>query len=107
MKGWRRKLGGVALTGLVVFLGFAAAGCGGGGGGDGSAEISGLGSSLDDIKQKARDEGQVNLVIWSGYADPAWAKPFTAETGCTVNTKDGASSDDMIDLISTGQYDGV
>jgi putative spermidine/putrescine transport system substrate-binding protein len=108
MKGWRRKLGGFALAGLVVFLGFAAAGCGGGGGSDSSAEhISGLGSSLDDIKQKARDEGQVNLVIWSGYADPAWAKPFTQQTGCKVNTKDGASSDDMIDLISTGQYDGV
>jgi putative spermidine/putrescine transport system substrate-binding protein len=108
MKGWRRKLGGVALAGLVVLLAFAAAGCGGGGGGDSSAEhISGLGSSLDDIKQKARDEGQVNLVIWSGYADPAWAKPFTQQTGCKVNTKDGASSDDMIDLISTGQYDGV
>jgi putative spermidine/putrescine transport system substrate-binding protein len=104
---WKRRLGGVALSGLLVLLAFAAAGCGGGGGGSNAEQISGLGSSLDDIKQKARDEGQVNLVIWSGYADPAWAKPFTQQTGCKVNTKDGASSDDMIDLISTGQYDGV
>jgi putative spermidine/putrescine transport system substrate-binding protein len=104
----KRWFGGAALGSLVVFLGFAAAGCGGGGGGGSSAtEVSGLGSSLDDIKEKARSEGQVNLVIWSGYADPAWAKPFTQQTGCQVNTKDGASSDDMIDLISTGQYDGV
>jgi putative spermidine/putrescine transport system substrate-binding protein len=103
---WKR-LGGVALSGLLVLLAFAAASCGGGGGGSSAEQISGLGNSLDDIKQKARDEGQVNLVIWSGYADPAWAKPFTQQTGCKVNTKDGASSDDMIDLINTGQYDGV
>jgi putative spermidine/putrescine transport system substrate-binding protein len=78
-----------------------------GGSGSSAEQISGLGTSLEDIKQKARDEGQVNLVIWSGYADPSWAKPFTQQTGCKVNTKDGASSDDMIDLLSTGQYDGV
>jgi len=108
-RAWKRRLGGVGLSGLLVFLAFAAAGCGGGGGGSGSSaeQISGLGTSLDDIQQKARDEGQVNLVIWSGYADPSWAKPFTQQTGCKVNTKDGASSDDMIDLLSTGQYDGV
>jgi putative spermidine/putrescine transport system substrate-binding protein len=108
-RAWKHRLGGVGLSGLLVFLAFAAAGCGGGGGGSGSSaeQISGLGTSLDDIQQKARDEGQVNLVIWSGYADPSWAKPFTQQTGCKVNTKDGASSDDMIDLLSTGQYDGV
>ena len=107
VKGLKRGLGGVALSGVLVFLAFAAAGCGGGGGGSSAEQISGLGSSLDDIQKKARDEGEVNLVIWSGYADPSWAKPFTQQTGCKVNTKDGASSDDMIDLISTGQYDGV
>jgi len=107
VKGLKCGLGGVALSGVLVFLAFAAAGCGGGGGGSSAEQISGLGSSLDDIQKKARDEGEVNLVIWSGYADPSWAKPFTQQTGCKVNTKDGASSDDMIDLISTGQYDGV
>jgi len=108
-RAWKHRLGGVGLSGLLVFLAFAAAGCGGGGGGSGSSaeQISGLGTSLDDIQQKARDEGQVNLVIWSGYADPSWAKPFTQQTGCKVNTKDGTSSDDMIDLITSGQYDGV
>jgi putative spermidine/putrescine transport system substrate-binding protein len=107
-RAWKRGLGAVAAGSMLVFLAFAAAGCGGGGGGgDSATEITGLGSSLDDIKQKARDEGEVNLVQWAGYADPAWAGPFTQQTGCKVNTKDGASSDDMIDLISTGQYDGV
>ncbi len=31
---------------------------------------------------------------------------FTSATGCKVNTKDGASSDDMISLMQTGAYDG-
>ena len=108
-RAWKRRVGAVAASGVLVFLAFAAAGCGGsdGGGGDSATEVAGLGSSLDEIKENARNEGEVNLVQWAGYADPAWAGPFTKETGCKVNTKDGASSDDMIDLISTGQYDGV
>src|SRR4029453_2465403 len=34
-RAWKRRLGGVALSGLLAFLAFAAAGCGGGGGGGG------------------------------------------------------------------------
>jgi putative spermidine/putrescine transport system substrate-binding protein len=98
----------LAFAGLLVFFAFAAASCGEDDDGGGSASsIEGLGSDLDDIKDKARDEGQVNLIIWAGYADKAWAGPFTQETGCQVKTKDGASSDDMIDLLGSGQYDGV
>jgi putative spermidine/putrescine transport system substrate-binding protein len=98
----------LAFAGLLVFFAFAAASCGGDDDGGGSAtSIEGLGSDLDEIKDRARDEGQVNLVIWAGYADKAWAGPFTQETGCQVKTKDGASSDDMIDLLGSGQYDGV
>ena len=113
-KHYRRVAGWAAAALVVGALAVVAAGCGGGsssssGGDEGKAstEISGLGSSLDEIKQKARDEGQVDLVIWAGYADKAWASTFTKQTGCKVVTKDGATSDDMIDLISTGQYDGV
>ena len=53
----------------------------------------------------AREEGEVNVVQWAGYAQ--LTDEFTAATGCAVNTKDGASSDDMISLIQTGAYDGV
>ena len=53
----------------------------------------------------AREEGEVNLVQWPGYA--VLVDEFTAATGCTVNTKDGAGSDDMICLMQTGAYDGV
>jgi putative spermidine/putrescine transport system substrate-binding protein len=104
----RRGLTWLAFAGLLVFFAFAAASCREDDDGGGSASsIEGLGSDLDDIKDKARDEGQVNLIIWAGYADKAWAGPFTQETGCQVKTKDGASSDDMIDLLGSGQYDGV
>jgi putative spermidine/putrescine transport system substrate-binding protein len=108
----RRWINPAAFALLLTALAFAAASCGGdddegGGGGDDATQINGLGSSLEEIKEKARQEGRVNLVIWAGYADKSWANQFASETGCQVNTKDGASSDDMIDLISTGEYDGV
>ncbi len=104
----RRVARWVGFVLLVGMLAAAAAGCGGGdeeGGGD--WQIEGLGSSLEEIQQAARDEGELNLVIWSGYADKSWANDFTTATGCKVNTKDGASSDDMVDLMATGAYDGV
>lgn len=96
-----------ALGLLVAALSAVAAGCGGGGSDSASTDIEGLGSSLEEIRANAKDEGEVNLVIWAGYADKSWANAFTTQTGCKVNTKDGASSDDMVDLMSTGAYDGV
>ena len=97
-----------ALGLLVAALSVVAAGCGGGDdNGSASTEIEGLGSSLEEIQANAKNEGQVNLVIWAGYADKSWANTFTQQTGCKVKTKDGASSDDMVDLMSTGAYDGV
>jgi putative spermidine/putrescine transport system substrate-binding protein len=94
---------------LAAAATFVATGCGGDGDeeGESATQIAGLGSTFQEIQEKARSEGQVNLVIWTGYAEKAWAKPFTQATGCQVKTKDGASSDDMVDLMSTGQYDGV
>ena len=59
-------------------------------------------------------EGQLNLVSWPGYAedgsnDPKvdWVHPFEQETGCKVNIKIGNTSDEMVQLMRTGQYDGV
>jgi putative spermidine/putrescine transport system substrate-binding protein len=92
---------------LIGALSLVAAGCGGGddeGSGSASTEIEGLGANLDEIKANAKTEGQVNLVIWPGYA--VLTDEFTAATGCKVSTKDGASSDDMISLLQSGAYDG-
>ncbi|MGV0993266.1 MAG: ABC transporter substrate-binding protein [Mycobacterium sp.] len=59
-------------------------------------------------------EGQLNLVAWPGYAedgsnDPKvdWVHPFEQETGCKVNVKVGNTSDEMVQLMRTGQYDGL
>ena len=59
-------------------------------------------------------EGQVNLVAWAGYVengstDPNvdWVTGFEEETGCKVNVKNGATSDDMVALMKTGEYDVV
>ena len=59
-------------------------------------------------------EGELNIIAWAGYAengstDPKvdWVTPFTAATGCKVNVKIGNTSDEMVTLMKTGQYDGV
>lgn len=59
-------------------------------------------------------EGQLNLIAWPGYAedgsnDPKvdWVHPFEKETGCKVNIKIGNTSDEMVQLMRTGQYDGL
>jgi putative spermidine/putrescine transport system substrate-binding protein len=101
----RRRFGVRAgLVTVVAALAVVAAGCGGGGDGGGGA-VEGLGGSIEEIQELAREEGQVNVIQWADYAQ--LTKEFTAATGCEVKTKDGASSDDMISLIQTGEYDGV
>lgn len=59
-------------------------------------------------------EGEVNLIAWAGYVedgstDPAvdWVTPFEDATGCKVNVQLGNSSDEMVQLMQTGEYDGV
>ena len=110
MTTWRKRaLGALALTGLLIFFAFAAAGCGSDddGDGNGAASVEGLGSDIDDIKAKAREEGQVNLINWAGYVEKDWVTPYEQETGCKVNSKVGATSDEMVTLMKTGSYDGV
>jgi len=59
-------------------------------------------------------EGALNIIAWAGYAesganDPKanWVGPFEQQTGCKVNVKIGNTSDEMVQLMGTGQYDGV
>ena len=59
-------------------------------------------------------EGALNIIAWAGYAesganDPKvdWVHPFEKQTGCKVNVKTGNTSDEMVQLMKTGQYDGV
>ncbi len=64
--------------------------------------------------QLGKGEGEVNLVAWAGYVedgstDPKvdWVSDFEKQTGCKVNVKVGNTSDEMVQLMRTGQYDGV
>ena len=59
-------------------------------------------------------EGQVNIVAWPGYIEDGstapeydWVTPFEAVTSCQVNVKLGATSDEMVQLMQSGEYDGV
>jgi putative spermidine/putrescine transport system substrate-binding protein len=59
-------------------------------------------------------EGQVNLIVWAGYAEDGsddktvdWVHPFERQTGCQVNAKVAGTSDEMVSLMETGQYDAV
>src|ERR1700751_5020866 len=57
-----------------------------------------------------KGEGQLNLVLWDGYADKSWVNPFTAATGCHVTQHPAGSSDEMVSLMKDGgggQWDMV
>jgi putative spermidine/putrescine transport system substrate-binding protein len=61
-------------------------------------------------------EGQVNIVAWPGYIERGetdknydWVTQFEKESGCKVNVKTAATSDEMVQLMTTsqGEYDLV
>jgi putative spermidine/putrescine transport system substrate-binding protein len=85
----------LVIAGLLAFM-LLLAGCGGGGGGGGK-ELTKLG----------KGEGEVNLISWAGYVEPEWVKPFEQKTGCKVNDKVAGTSDEMVQLMRSGEYDGV
>jgi len=89
---------------LLAAFGLVAASCSIGGG-------SAAPSTINEIGQ---GEGELNLVIWAGYAergeqDPAydWVTPFEDETGCKVNTINMTDSNNGVSLIQSGEYDGI
>ena len=59
------------------------------------------------ITSIAKGEGSLNLIAWQGYTQPQWVKPFVKATGCKVHPKYGNTSDEMVTLMRTGQYDAV
>jgi putative spermidine/putrescine transport system substrate-binding protein len=110
---WRRfaTLGaGVALVGATAFL---AAGCGGGGGGGKTTTGTTTGSQSNLPQSIGKGEGALNVIEWTQYTDPSFAKPFEQQTGCKIHRKDAGSSGQMVALMRTGggggggQYDLV
>ncbi|MCD6015196.1 MAG: extracellular solute-binding protein [Solirubrobacterales bacterium] len=97
----------LVVVGLLAFMVAFAAGCGS----DDDDEGDSGGEALTELGE---GEGEVNLVAWAGYVedgstDPKvdWVTDFEQETGCKVNVKIGNTSDEMVQLMRTGQYDGV
>lgn len=109
-----RKL--IAL-GTIIAVAAIAAACGGSSSDGGGGADAGKFTAPDNIpmqKELGTGEGALNLVAWAGYVengstDPAvdWVTPFEQKTGCKVTSKTANTSDEMVTLMKTGQYDGV
>jgi putative spermidine/putrescine transport system substrate-binding protein len=59
-------------------------------------------------------EKEVNIVAWPGYIERGesdknydWVTSFEKETGCKVNVKTAATSDEMVTLMNQGGFDLV
>jgi putative spermidine/putrescine transport system substrate-binding protein len=108
----RRK---IAKAGLAALVLVAMAACGGDDDDDaGGATTVAPTPTVTALQQLGEGEGQVNLVAWAGYVedgstDPKvdWVTGFEEETGCQVNVKIGNTSDEMVQLMKTGEYDAV
>jgi putative spermidine/putrescine transport system substrate-binding protein len=72
--------------------------------GCGSSSNSGGG---EELKKVGKGEGELNLISWAGYVEKEWVKPFEEKTGCKVHDKVAGTSDEMVQLMRTGEYDGV
>jgi putative spermidine/putrescine transport system substrate-binding protein len=118
----KRWLAGLAVSALL--LGACGSDDDGGGGADttaapeGSAEApessAAGGAGGEALTELGEGEGEVNLIAWAGYVedgstDPEvdWVTGFEEETGCNVNVKLGNTSDEMVALMQSGEYDGV
>ncbi len=93
-----------ALFGVLAVAAMVISSCGSD---DGSADVE---ISVPDIpmhEAMGDFEGELNIVNWSGFVEPAWTDKFTADTGCKVNPRVAGTSDEMVTLMRTGQYDIV
>ncbi len=59
-------------------------------------------------------EGALDIIAWAGYIERGetdaaydWVTEFEAETGCLVNVKTAATSDEMVTLMNEGRFDLV
>jgi putative spermidine/putrescine transport system substrate-binding protein len=107
-KRFRRSAAAVAAVTAVILV---LAGCSGG---TSSGGATGAVPSVPMAKKLGANEGQLNIIVWAGYAedgtnDPKvdWVTPFEQNTGCQVNAKVAGTSDEMVQLMRTGDYDGV
>ncbi|MFE9956764.1 ABC transporter substrate-binding protein [Micromonospora sp. NPDC005299] len=106
---------GRTLTALAAVGLLALTGCGDGGTTTGGSGPGGIKPpKIDKLAALGAGEGQVNVIAWAGYVedgstDPKvdWVTDFEKQTGCQVNVKVAGTSDEMVTLMKTGEYDVV
>jgi putative spermidine/putrescine transport system substrate-binding protein len=76
--------------------------------------FSGQTFAADMLKEIGKGEGQLNIIAWPGYiergeSDKAydWVTDCEKSTGCKVNVKTAATSDEMVALMNEGGFDLV
>lgn len=70
--------------------------------------------AADAITAVGAGEGRLDIVAWPGYIERGqsdknydWVSQFEKDTGCQVNVKTAATSDEMVSLMAKGGYDLV
>jgi putative spermidine/putrescine transport system substrate-binding protein len=108
----RVRFAGVAVAGVALLV--AACGSDSTSGPTGSSGGAPAPPSIAAATSVGAGEGELNIVAWAGYAEDGtndktvdWVTPFEKASGCKVNVKVGNTSDEMVTLMKTGQYDGV
>ncbi|SEH72650.1 putative spermidine/putrescine transport system substrate-binding protein [Mycolicibacterium rutilum] len=101
----------LAVLGCAALLGSTATACSTGAGQSGDGQSPPPIAPLDAV---GPGEGRLELVAWAGYVEDGtndatadWVTPFEQQTGCQVNVTLGDTSDEMVELMRSGRYDGV
>jgi putative spermidine/putrescine transport system substrate-binding protein len=102
------------LAAFTLAAALALAACDSGGGTTGTGPGGLTPPKIDKMAALGAGEGQVSLIAWAGYVengsnDPKvdWVTGFEKQTGCKVSVKVAGTSDEMVTLMKTGDYDAV
>ncbi|MDP3816130.1 putative ABC transporter substrate-binding protein YdcS [Pseudomonas sp.] len=79
-----------------------------------SALLASASLQAEPLKAVGAGEGRLDIVAWPGYIERGetdknydWVTQFEKDTGCMVNVKTAATSDEMVSLMTKGGYDLV
>ena len=75
---------------------------------------SGAVHAAEPLQSLGKAEGQLDIIAWPGYIERGdtdkaydWVTQFEQDSGCKVNVKTAATSDEMVSLMAKGGYDLV